>query len=546
MMFLKKLAPLAVLAALFTPALAFADQDVRSCCILSEGTRVTSCYQFTDAVLGSNPAEADLNIVRQHQQYKCQNIPYLYEDRSGETARYVANDTSNSGVCGTALSASCNSQTGLAIPLSTVHAKCVTAADCGSSPVYVCETGLCKIKEGQGCIGSDGSSVNCASGLVCRTTDNGNKCLGANAGTSTDDAFNVANGEADIVPFAPVIPHLSVPIPGFSFTSATQVEGDIYVPYLSEYVNAIYRYMTAIVLTIAIVMIVYGGFRYLLASTPLAVKDGKTIITDAIVGMVLVLGSYVILNTINPSLLLFQPLKLYRVDPEQYEYVSPADLVALAAQSSYRGSVPANNSAAVQQAIEVGRVVARERGIDECFMVATIQSESGGRFAAIGHDENVTRVSTRARAAFQRRGRTYLGRPVGERTTNDDVMDPSKPDFGLDMEMSHGLGLGQVTIGKVMCRGAETCDLYQCEKNGQLVYGAKLADGVCYSVPDLLTLEGGVRAMSNYLVSKLRAANGNVARARALYVGYANSPNWETDSRTVNFMSRYNACRGGR
>lgn len=75
---------------------------------------------------------------------------------------------------------------------------------------------------------------------------------------------------------------------------------------LTEYVNVVYRYLTAIVLVVTIVMITYGGFRYLLSATALGVSDGKDIIKNGIIGMVLVLSSYVILNTINPATTVLQ------------------------------------------------------------------------------------------------------------------------------------------------------------------------------------------------------------------------------------------------
>lgn len=552
MTFLKKLAPLAALASLLMPSLALADQDVRSCCILLENSSVTSCYQFTDPVQSDDPNAPELTTVRQHQRYKCENIPYLYTDRAGETARYVANDTNNSGVCGTALSTTCNSQSGITIPRNTVHAKCQAPADCGSSSVYVCESNYCKIKESQGCVGTEGTAVNCANGLVCRTTPNGRKCLTADADVSGIAEDVSRTTEEDIAsPFVPVVPKLSIPIPGFQFTSATEIEGEVHVPYLAQYINAIYRYMTAIVLTVAIVMIVYGGFKYLLASTPLGVKDGKTIITDSIIGMTLVLGAYVILNTVNPALLTLETLKLDYIEPKQFEYIPDDVYTAITAGSTYRQSgIPGSTAAARTEAEALGRTVAREQGVDECYIVATIRHESGGNVNAIAHDENVTRVSTRARGYFLRLGTTYLGAPVTANTRNDDAFDPSKPDFGLDMRMGHGFGIGQITFGQAMSRPAGR-GTTQCTKNGQLVYGKELG-GTCYSIPDLLTMEGGIRAMVAISKQKLAAANGEVPAAMAMYIGYWRSRTddpsqaWRTDFRTVNRMNTYNACRGGR
>ncbi|MCA9384500.1 MAG: SGNH/GDSL hydrolase family protein [Candidatus Magasanikbacteria bacterium] len=87
---------------------------------------------------------------------------------------------------------------------------------------------------------------------------------------------------------------------GISIGGVSQVNG------LTEYINVVYRYLTSIVLVVAIVMVTYGGFRYLVSATPLGVSDGKDIIKNGIVGMVLVLGAYVILNTINPATTVLQ------------------------------------------------------------------------------------------------------------------------------------------------------------------------------------------------------------------------------------------------
>ncbi len=93
---------------------------------------------------------------------------------------------------------------------------------------------------------------------------------------------------------------LAVPIGGVG-----QVEG------LPDYINVAYRYLVTVVLVVAIVMVVYGGFRYLVGASLGDIQAGKRIIVDAIVGMLIVLGAHTILSTINPAttLLSFTPPK---------------------------------------------------------------------------------------------------------------------------------------------------------------------------------------------------------------------------------------------
>jgi len=77
--------------------------------------------------------------------------------------------------------------------------------------------------------------------------------------------------------------------------SVTQVNG------LADYINEAYRFGVGVVLIVAIVMVVWGGFRYLIGSSMGDIARGKEIIRDAIVGMLLVLGAYTILQVVNPA-----------------------------------------------------------------------------------------------------------------------------------------------------------------------------------------------------------------------------------------------------
>lgn len=309
MRYFQRITAFLAIATLALPSVAFADVAVKSCCILLTESTVNSCFQFTDVLPGS-PSEDEKNVMRNFQQYKCLNVPQHYVNYQGQTANWIVNDANNSGVCGTATTRSATCATANSTPL-TAHARCETEADCGAGTAYVCEENFCKLKEGQLCSGDSGTQVNCANGLACRPADGGKKCL-SEISSSSGASESVDSGEA---PFTPIIPVLGVEIPGFSFTPATEENGIISVPYLGQYVNALYRYLTAIVLTVAIVMVVYGGFQYLLAATPLGVKNGKKTITDALIGMGLVLGAYVILNTVNPSLLSLRALEFERIEP---------------------------------------------------------------------------------------------------------------------------------------------------------------------------------------------------------------------------------------
>ena len=110
--------------------------------------------------------------------------------------------------------------------------------------------------------------------------------------------------------FRSLEPVLSVPIPGVSFSPARLNNGEVTVPFLAQYILGVYRFAIGAAALLASIMVVYGGFRYLLGSTLGDVKEGKTVIQNAVIGLIVLLCSYVILQSVNPELVNLRPLKL--------------------------------------------------------------------------------------------------------------------------------------------------------------------------------------------------------------------------------------------
>jgi hypothetical protein len=115
-------------------------------------------------------------------------------------------------------------------------------------------------------------------------------------------------------PFVSVTPQLGIQIPGLEFSPAVEEGGVVNVPFLAQYIAAMYRYAVGIVVIVSIVMVVFGGFRYMVGSSFSDVNRGKEIIMDAIIGMLLVLGAYTILNTINDNTLNLEAFEFKNVE----------------------------------------------------------------------------------------------------------------------------------------------------------------------------------------------------------------------------------------
>lgn len=73
---------------------------------------------------------------------------------------------------------------------------------------------------------------------------------------------------------------------------------------ISKYLIGVYSFLLSIVGIVAVVMLIIGGMKYIMAAgSGGAVSGAKQTITDAIFGLILALLSYVIVSTINPDVL---------------------------------------------------------------------------------------------------------------------------------------------------------------------------------------------------------------------------------------------------
>ncbi len=111
-----------------------------------------------------------------------------------------------------------------------------------------------------------------------------------------------------------IAPKLSIPIPGFSFKDYAIVQSGnkVSIPFIGAYISAMYRAVIGIGVIVAAVMIVYGGFLYILGSSMAQISNGKDKIVDALVGLILLFGAYTILSVVNPATIQMKPLLIDR------------------------------------------------------------------------------------------------------------------------------------------------------------------------------------------------------------------------------------------
>jgi len=105
-----------------------------------------------------------------------------------------------------------------------------------------------------------------------------------------------------LVPFASAR-ELEVPLPSIG-EEATITE----TPILPDYVKYIFNFSVGIAGFIAFLVITYGGVRYILSrGNPASMADANNQIFSGLIGLVVILASWMILTTINPQLVIISP-----------------------------------------------------------------------------------------------------------------------------------------------------------------------------------------------------------------------------------------------
>jgi hypothetical protein len=327
-------------------------------------------------------------------------------------------------------------------------------------------------------------------------------------------------------------PTLGIKIPGVVFSSNIPVVGgNLTIPWFAQYIAAIQTYLTGISIVAAAIMIIYGGFLYIVASSGAKVESGKTIIIDAVVGLFLVLGAVTILQTINPATVQPKALTIESIKPRLE--IIPADILSkltgLASASGYKADgeigaalsstgVTGNSILSNAQIKELATKLSAKLDIEPCILYAVIKAESNGKVASIGHDENVTPARgakiAPSRLDLLRDGKKYSGatfeKPnlpkfcdasclptleAAKGITNDDAITDKAPDYGLDWRFSHGIGLGQCTINPDDWKFGAQC------KDATYGRGLKVG-GKCFTLPILSTPEGSTECMVLALSSR--------------------------------------------
>lgn len=109
------------------------------------------------------------------------------------------------------------------------------------------------------------------------------------------------------------------PLPNKFFPGDAETKYD-----LPNYLSGMFKILLAVAGLLSVVMIVIGGIEYMSTDAISGKSEGKERITNAVLGLLLALISWLILYTINPKLLEFN---LNSVTPIETPAKSPANKI---------------------------------------------------------------------------------------------------------------------------------------------------------------------------------------------------------------------------
>lgn len=129
----------------------------------------------------------------------------------------------------------------------------------------------------------------CTEGQTCETIGGVTGCKNSTSG-SNSEAVQRSPSQNGFVPLAP-IPGLTTP------------GGAVDSPNLANFFNALYKYLIGASVVLAIIMIMWGGMEISTQDSIGAHSEGRERITQAILGLIIVLSPVLVFSIINPAIL---------------------------------------------------------------------------------------------------------------------------------------------------------------------------------------------------------------------------------------------------
>lgn len=128
--------------------------------------------------------------------------------------------------------------------------------------------------------------------------------------------------EVEAPPAKPLRPKLNIDIPTVHFSLPENLQSDgkkFSIPYIGEYIAGVFQYAVGIIAFIAVMTLIVAGMLWATAGgNSSRIAQAKEMIERSIIGLFIILGSYTILNVIDPNLTTLNNVNLVEVQTENF------------------------------------------------------------------------------------------------------------------------------------------------------------------------------------------------------------------------------------
>lgn len=242
---------------------------------------------------------------------------------------------------------------------------------------------------------------------------------------------------------------LLAPIPGISALldpALCQLEKQTNPGQICD-VNAFLNFMLNLLIGLAavvlVVRIIITGYGYMITDVPFVKAKMKGGFRDALLGLIVALASYTILNTINPKLVENEVnIGAVSFDVKQYPSIDSGTYEKITGQKVLPKS----------KYVDMAKMVAAEYKIDECLLIATATAESNMDPTVFGSDADFAespKISSPSRRAFINSGEKYSGAKFQKgdsKLRTDRSFKNDAPKGVVDGRFSFGFGMLGITM----------------------------------------------------------------------------------------------------
>lgn len=165
---------------------------------------------------------------------------------------------------------------------------------------------------------------------VCINFAENGAALGTGGGAADENPAHLAKPDVPAETFERFAPELQIEIPGLNFTEKIYSESgsdgtrSFSVPFLATYINAVYKYGIGFGVLIAVIMMMFMGFRWMTSfGNQKAVSEAKEGLGNAVLGLLLLLSAYTILYVINPELTNMKALDIIAPKQDAFTILEP-------------------------------------------------------------------------------------------------------------------------------------------------------------------------------------------------------------------------------